>query len=221
MCGSAAEAGRDRPLAVNRVYDCRPLLACDFFGLLSLMKGSGIGPYSPPPKGRPKLGELNSIDCRRAFRLWDIANNFNLTHRSNRDLISAARQLEQTWPGDEGLFPSGLSDATAEQSVTRGRQKLEITGAWQSELCDKIAAYWSQTTPASLGTKFDPSQLAPSNARADQMQSTDRLLKDYGAAAALGVSKTAFWRRVNDGTVPIHPAPSARGFGAVMTQAAG
>ncbi|MFC0339774.1 helix-turn-helix transcriptional regulator [Paracoccus niistensis] len=34
------------------------------------------------------------------------------------------------------------------------------------------------------------------------MQATDRLLRDKDAAEALGVSKTTFWRRVNDGTVP-------------------
>lgn len=34
------------------------------------------------------------------------------------------------------------------------------------------------------------------------MQAHERLLKDHDAAAALGVSKTTFWRRVKDGTVP-------------------
>lgn len=34
------------------------------------------------------------------------------------------------------------------------------------------------------------------------MQSSDKLIRDRDAAAALGVSKTTFWRRVNDGTVP-------------------
>jgi len=34
------------------------------------------------------------------------------------------------------------------------------------------------------------------------MQASERLLKDYDAAAALGVSKTTFWRLMKDGTVP-------------------
>ncbi|MGA0613417.1 helix-turn-helix transcriptional regulator [Paracoccus sp. KR1-242] len=34
------------------------------------------------------------------------------------------------------------------------------------------------------------------------MQTSERLLRDQDAAAALGVSKTTFWRLTKDGTVP-------------------
>lgn len=81
--------------------------------------------------GRKKL--KYSIDERRTYCLWLLANQVPPKQRAkitNRSLIEKAK----TMPFG-GLFKNTTSQATLEQSVSRGKRALAIDREWNSEVC--------------------------------------------------------------------------------------
>ncbi|WP_134682358.1 hypothetical protein [Paracoccus ravus] len=134
----AREQGSAQDVA-NIVEAGWPLI---YFGLLSMMKTFKHGPYQPKPSGRKRVPQLQSLDARRAFRVWGTARACSRAQDSTRDLIQLTREIEKLlFPKDprESLFAAGVSDETAEQSVSRGRAILKISDGWQSALCEELA----------------------------------------------------------------------------------
>ncbi|MFD0978213.1 hypothetical protein [Tropicimonas aquimaris] len=106
------------------------------------------------PAGRPKAfdGPLSNIDAQRAFALWEFAHRLGAGIKkrpfdpsigvgiTTRALIGLAKIVEADLSPDiKPLFPSMTSDATLEQSVSRGRAALGIDERWRSKTCEKLA----------------------------------------------------------------------------------
>jgi hypothetical protein len=89
---------------------------------------------------------LQDIDSRRAFQLWSTANQIReltgFANMTNRRLIEIVQRVEGKMgiPIKERGFPTSTTWASLEQSVSRGKVKLGITGYWESDLCKKISA---------------------------------------------------------------------------------
>ena len=81
--------------------------------------------------GRRKL--RYSIDERRTYCLWLLAKQMPSKQRAkitNRLLIEKAK----TMPFG-GLFKNTTSQATLEQSVSRGKRAFAVDSEWNSEVC--------------------------------------------------------------------------------------
>lgn len=84
--------------------------------------------------GRPKL--KFHVNEKRAFHLWSIVKELPQEQRlsvTNRELIKIAKK---THSGD--LFKIMTSQATLEQSISRGKKTLKIDKHWNSKLCDLL-----------------------------------------------------------------------------------
>jgi hypothetical protein len=83
--------------------------------------------------GRPR--SKYPIGVRRAFVIWQITQKFPPEKRknlTNRVLIEKAKKLDS-----KPLFSSAQN--TLEQSLSRGKQELEIDESWNSKVCEKLA----------------------------------------------------------------------------------
>lgn len=81
--------------------------------------------------GRPNF--KYNIDVRRTYCLWLMTKEVPPKQRSkikNRALIEKAK----TMPFG-GLFKNTTSQATLEQSISRGKRALAIDSEWNSEVC--------------------------------------------------------------------------------------
>ena len=93
---------------------------------------------SKNPNGRPKKSILLGIDQKRVFALWFMIKDWSLVKKSNtsnRDLILLAKGNECSITTKKlfvGMTP------TLEQSVSRGRNKLEVDENWNSEICEQL-----------------------------------------------------------------------------------
>lgn len=93
---------------------------------------------SKNPNGRPKKSILLGIDQKRVFALWFMIKDWSLVKKSNtsnRELILFAQENEYSITTKKlfiGMIP------TLEQSVSRGRNKLEVDENWNSEICKQL-----------------------------------------------------------------------------------
>ena len=93
---------------------------------------------SKNPNGRPKKSILLGIDQKRVFALWFMIKDWSLVKKSNtsnRELILFAQENEYSITTKKlfvGMTP------TLEQSVSRGRNKLEVDENWNSEICEQL-----------------------------------------------------------------------------------
>lgn len=81
--------------------------------------------------GRPKV-KIN-INEKRAYYLWSIAKelpDIQRKHITNRKLIEIAKNMPF-----RGLFKGMTSQATLEQSISRGKKELKIDAEWNSKVC--------------------------------------------------------------------------------------
>jgi len=88
--------------------------------------------------GRPKKSILLGIDQKRVFALWFMIKDWSLVKKSNtsnRELILLAQENEYSITTKK-LFIGMI--ATLEQSVSRGRNKLEVDENWNSEICEQL-----------------------------------------------------------------------------------
>ena len=88
--------------------------------------------------GRPKKSILLGIDQKRVFALWFMIKDWSQVKKSNtsnRDLILLAKENECSITTKK-LFIGMI--ATLEQSVSRGRNKLEVDENWNSEICEQL-----------------------------------------------------------------------------------
>lgn len=93
---------------------------------------------SKNPNGRPKKSILLGIDQKRVFALWFMIKDWSLVKKSNtsnRELILLAQENEYSITTKK-LFIGMI--ATLEQSVSRGRNKLEVDENWNSEICEQL-----------------------------------------------------------------------------------
>ena len=93
---------------------------------------------SKNPNGRPKKSILLGIDQKRVFALWFMIKDWSLVKKSNtsnRELILFAQENEYSITTKK-LFIGMI--ATLEQSVSRGRNKLEVDENWNSEICEQL-----------------------------------------------------------------------------------
>ena len=88
--------------------------------------------------GRPKKSILLGIDQKRVFALWFMIKDWSQVKKSNtsnRDLILLAKGNECSITTKKlfvGMTP------TLEQSVSRGRNKLEVDENWNSGICEQL-----------------------------------------------------------------------------------
>ena len=88
--------------------------------------------------GRPKKSILLGIDQKRVFALWFMIKDWSQVKKSmssNRELILLAQENECSITTKKlfvGMIP------TLEQSVSRGRNKLEVDENWNSEICEQL-----------------------------------------------------------------------------------
>jgi len=94
---------------------------------------------APPSVGRPSKGNYGGIDCFRAFTIWRFAKILDFAKAlSNREWIDVMVQLAELGIVERHVFPAH-SGNTLEQSVSRGKTKLEISDDWLSSvLCEKF-----------------------------------------------------------------------------------
>ena len=88
--------------------------------------------------GRPKKSILLGIDQKRVFALWFMIKDWSQVKKSNtsnRELILLAQENEYSITTKK-LFIGMI--ATLEQSVSRGRNKLEVDENWNSEICEQL-----------------------------------------------------------------------------------
>ena len=81
--------------------------------------------------GRPR--KKYHINERRAYCLWLIAKEMSVDERAkitNRKLIELAKKMSF-----RGLFNDMTSQATLEQSISRGKRTLKIDKHWNSKVC--------------------------------------------------------------------------------------
>ena len=93
---------------------------------------------SKNPNGRPKKSIVLGIDQKRVFALWFMIKDWSLVKKSNtsnRELILFAQENEYSITTKK-LFIGMI--ATLEQSVSRGRNKLEVDENWNSEICEQL-----------------------------------------------------------------------------------
>ena len=93
---------------------------------------------SKNPNGRPKISILLSLDQKRVFALWFMIKDWSQVKKSNtsnRELILLAQENECS-NTTKKLFIGMI--ATLEQSVSRGRNKLEVDENWNSEICEQL-----------------------------------------------------------------------------------
>ena len=93
---------------------------------------------SKNPNGRPKKSILLGIDQKRVFAIWFMIKDWSLVKKSNtsnRELILLAQENEYSITTKK-LFIGMI--ATLEQSVSRGRNKLEVDENWNSEICEQL-----------------------------------------------------------------------------------
>ena len=112
-----------------------------------------LSTISPQKTGRPRKGQYEDIDCRRAFATWNFVQN-NIPEElraglTNRRLIgtmqSIQNALEQNMlEHDRKLLPMG--EAAIESSISRGKSQLKINAGWNSKVCEKLMSTLSQTT---------------------------------------------------------------------------
>lgn len=90
--------------------------------------------------GRKQLGEYKGIDCRRALALWKYVQfSYPPEARNkliNRQLINDFQNLEKNDSNPSKLFSSMVE--SLEQSISRGRSKLNIDQYWNSDVCEKL-----------------------------------------------------------------------------------
>lgn len=118
-----------------------------------LEAGQAITNVASKKAGRPSIEPYEHIDCRRAYAIWTHVNKYikeqdrpNLT---NRALIKHLQELETKHAQlvakkQSRLFPT--TTESLEASVSRGKRTLRIDQSWSSEVCEKLARYFSQTT---------------------------------------------------------------------------
>ncbi|MGB1344214.1 MAG: hypothetical protein ACPH9M_06070 [Amylibacter sp.] len=88
--------------------------------------------------GRPKKSILLGIDQKRVFALWFMIKDWSQVKKSNtsnRDLIHLAKENKSSITTKK-LFIGSI--ATLEQSMSRGRNKLEVDENWNSEICEQL-----------------------------------------------------------------------------------
>ena len=81
--------------------------------------------------GRPR--KTYHLNERRAYCLWLIAKEMSVDERAkitNRKLIELAKKMSF-----RGLFKDMTSQATLEQSISRGKKTLKIDKHWNSKVC--------------------------------------------------------------------------------------
>ena len=104
------------------------------------------------PAHRPRKQSYEKKDAWRAYLAWNMCWNVRRAlgapdgKISNRELIRCIRDVENKLqiPNDKRAFTS--TDATCEQSLSRGKKLLEIDNNWNSEVCEKVSATFNQTT---------------------------------------------------------------------------
>ena len=110
-----------------------------------LEAGQAVRDIASKKVGRPKIKQYETIDCRRAYAVWDHVNTYILEeHRSkltNRELIRRLQELETKHDQlvskkHSRLFP--LTTANLETSVSRGKSILKIDETWSSKVCEKL-----------------------------------------------------------------------------------
>ena len=110
-----------------------------------LEAGQAVRDIASQKVGRPKIKQYETIDCRRAYAVWDHVNTYILEeHRSkltNRELIRRLQEIETKHDQlvskkHSRLFP--LTTANLETSVSRGKRILEIDETWNSKVCEKL-----------------------------------------------------------------------------------
>jgi hypothetical protein len=98
------------------------------------------------PQGRPRSGTLGNVDCWRAYCAWWAVKVAGKPAMSNLDAIKLCRKVDDAMgiPKDKQAFSNraGGEDANLEQSLSRGRSKLEMSKVaddrWQSNHCDEV-----------------------------------------------------------------------------------
>lgn len=98
-------------------------------------------------RGRPRKDDLSGVDCWRAYRCWAVVNSLSTSRDidkrtvSSREAIRLVRQVDEhlAVPLQERAFPTSITDASAEQSVARGKRALGMTEDWQSDHCGQVA----------------------------------------------------------------------------------
>ena len=98
-----------------------------------------------PPQlpGRPKKRKITQKSSARAFLLWMTVNKINPSdftgNLTNRSVINHATELEASGYWKTNYFDTQMTESrTIEQSVSRGKQELEIDKSWHSDVCEKI-----------------------------------------------------------------------------------
>ena len=104
------------------------------------------------PAHRPRKQSYEKKDAWRAYLAWNMCWNVRRAlgaadgKISNRELIRCIRDVERKLqiPNDKRAFTS--TDATCEQSLSRGKKLLKIDNNWNSEFCEKLSVTFNQTT---------------------------------------------------------------------------
>lgn len=108
-----------------------------------------ISKFGLPKKksgGRPKKNDELKADNQRAFLLWLIAQDFPEGQRREKcvnDLVGHMNK-NRHFEGQTKKVWEGLTSASLEQSVSRGRAYWEIDENWNSA---KLDAFWQKHKP--------------------------------------------------------------------------
>ena len=130
-----ASEGTDQELGAN----VRRLLPLVVFGLMGLQKGfDDTAPNRRP--GRPRVLPEAGKDGFRAYRAWHAVKVFKEPGATNRRAIHLVREMDRMLrtPPEDCEFSPMLEQASAEQSLSRGKKLLGINERWESGFCQDI-----------------------------------------------------------------------------------
>ena len=113
---------------------------------------NAIAEKSKRPAHRPKKDPLETMDAVRAFAAWRMCKNLRRilgkpdAKITTRELICLIQLVENEMGVDRRQQFFNRDDTTNEQSVSRGKNHLEIDADWNSKVCEELQAAFSQTT---------------------------------------------------------------------------
>ena len=105
-----------------------------------------------PKMGRPRKDPYYTLDAARAFAVWRMCKGLRDTSDNpkakitTRELIRVIQLVERETgvDGHEQLF--NRDDKSNEQSVARGKKRLEVDADWNSKVCEELWRTFPHTT---------------------------------------------------------------------------
>jgi hypothetical protein len=135
--GLGATPQARRWAAIGMAFDRQPILR-------KILAAGLKSEFIATPKrgrGRPKAESLADADCYRAYSCWNAVRLWGRPDYTNKRAIALVIEIERILMlnGERIELPfSRMVQSNLEESVSRGKGKLEIGRDWKSARCERI-----------------------------------------------------------------------------------